>query len=99
MSSSAENSSGGGDWVSVDVPISTSATSGIYSGVSIGGFSDGSFDTAATPTPGLTNSLQNTSSAISSVGTAVSNLTSSASGIFMLMAAGVAIYYFMKKKV
>lgn len=61
-------------------------------------FTDGSFTTAATPTPGLTAGLSNVTGGIASLGTAVSNLTSSASGIFMLLVAGGAVWLWLKRK-
>ncbi|SEC35544.1 hypothetical protein SAMN02787142_1248 [Burkholderia sp. WP9] len=61
-------------------------------------FNDGSFTTAATPTPGLTAGLSNVTGGIASLGSAVSNLTSSASGIFMLVAVGGAIWLYLRKK-
>jgi hypothetical protein len=63
------------------------------------GFTDGSFTTAATPTPGLTAGLSNVTGGIASLGTAVSNLTSSASGIMMLIVAGGAVWLWLRKKV
>lgn len=62
-------------------------------------FNDGSFTTAATPTPGLTAGLSNVTGGIASLGSAVSNLTSSASGIFMLIAVGGALWLWLRKKV
>jgi hypothetical protein len=62
------------------------------------GFTDGSFTTAATPTPGLTAGLSNVTGGVAALGSAVSNLTSSASGIFMLLAVGGAIWLWARKK-
>jgi hypothetical protein len=62
-------------------------------------FNDGSFTTAATPTPGLTAGLSNVTGGVAALGSAVSNLTSSASGIFMLVVAGGALWLWLRDKV
>lgn len=62
-------------------------------------FNDGSFTTAATPTPGLTAGLSNVTGGIASVASALSNVTSSASGIFMLVLAGGALWLWLRDKV
>lgn len=95
---SSAGASQGSSWIDVAVPIDSTAKSGNYGAVTVGGFNDGSFTTAATPTPGLTAGLSNVTGGIASLGSAVSNLTSSASGIFMLMVAGGALWLYLKKK-
>lgn len=62
-------------------------------------FTDGSFTTAATPTPGLTAGLSNVTGAVASVASGVSSLTSSTSGLFMLLAVGGALWLWLRKKV
>lgn len=61
-------------------------------------FNDGSFTTAATPTPGLTAGLSNVTGGVAALGSAVSNLTSSTSGILMLLVAGGAVWLWLRKK-
>lgn len=61
-------------------------------------FQDGAFTTAATPTPGLTAGLSNVTGGIASLGSAISNLTSSASGVIMLIVAGGALWLYLRKK-
>jgi hypothetical protein len=62
-------------------------------------FTDGSFTTAATPTPGLTAGLENTSSAVASIGTAVSTLSDSTTGILALLAVGTAVWLWIRQRV
>jgi hypothetical protein len=61
-------------------------------------FTDGSFTTAATPTPGLTAGMENASSAVASVGTALSNLTGSGMGLLALIAVGAAVWLWVRQR-
>lgn len=88
-----------------DIPLDTSLDMPSYAGPAVSSsgsdisFSDGSFTTAATPTPGLTAGLSNVTGGISSIGSALSNLTSSAQGVFMLVVAGGALWLWLRKKI
>jgi hypothetical protein len=95
MSSGATN---GSSWIDVAVPIESSAKSGITNSPTTVTFNDGSFTTAATPTPGLTAGLTNVTSGVASLGTAISNLTSNAQDVFMLVVGGGLLWLWLRKE-